>query len=276
MKNTIKKFGAILIAALSIFILVGCGSQASADKTKTVKIGITGSDDRILKAVGKKVAKDGIKIKVVQFSDYNQPNTALDQGEIDLNSFQTYIFQDDWNKTHHTNIVSIGETIIAPMRLYSKKISNLSELKKGDKIVVPNDATNEGRALTLLQSAGLITLKDVKLPTVKDIKDNKLKLKISEIEATQTARTLGDETAAVVNSGVASDAKLDANKAVYSEQITAKSKPYVNIISVNKKDQNNPTYKKIIEAYHSDDIAKLVDKYYKGHEKAAWNYKVLQ
>src|SRR5699024_8340321 len=139
-------------------------------KEKTVKIGITGSDDRVLKLVAKKVKKEGINLKVVEFSDYNQPNTALQQGEIDLNAFQTITFQNDWNKKHHTNIVSIGSTVIAPMALYSKKVTSLSEIKDGAKIAVPNDATNEGRALQLLESAGLIKLDSAKIPTLKDIK----------------------------------------------------------------------------------------------------------
>lgn len=275
-KSTIKKIFLLAITTLSLFVLAACGnSQASANKEKTVKIGITGSDDRVLKLVAKKVKKEGINLKVVEFSDYNQPNTALQQGEIDLNAFQTITFQNDWNKKHHTNIVSIGSTVIAPMALYSKKVTSLSEIKDGAKIAVPNDATNEGRALQLLESAGLIKLDSAKIPTLKDIKENKLNLKISPLDAAQTAKSLDDVTASVVNSGVASDAKLDPKKAVYREKITAKSKPYVNIISANSKDKNNATYKKIVKAYQSDDVAKEIKKEFGGYESPAWNYKVL-
>ncbi|WP_125764542.1 MetQ/NlpA family ABC transporter substrate-binding protein [Companilactobacillus hulinensis] len=278
MNKKIKGIFALLLTALSVFILAGCGNSASADKGKvtTVKIGITGSDNRIWKAVDKKLAKDNIKIKLVEFSDYSQPNAALDQGQVDLNAFQTVYFMDNWNKTHHTNIVGIGDTAIAPMALYSKKITKLSELKEGDEIAVPNDATNEGRALDLLQSAGLIKLNSDKLPTKKSIIENKRNLKISELDAAQTARSLNDVTASVVNSGVASDAKLNPKKAVYVEKVTKASKPYVNVISANKKDKDNKVYKKIVKAYQSKDIAALYKKYYGDSEKPAWNYKILQ
>lgn len=277
MKN--NKFKAILlliVATFSLFALVGCGSsQASSNKEKTVKIGITGSDDKVLKAVAKKVKKEGINIKIVEFSDYSQPNAALDQGEIDLNAFQTVIFQNDWNKKHKTNIVSIGSTVIAPMALYSKKIKKVSQIKEGDKIAVANDATNEARGLTLLESSGLIKLDNAKVPGLKDITENKLNLKITPLDAAQTAKSMDDVTASVVNSGVANDSKLDPKTAVYREKITAKSKPYVNIISANKKDKNNATYKKIVKAYQSKDIAKVIKDEFHGYEKPAWNYKVL-
>ncbi|AUI72732.1 metal ABC transporter substrate-binding protein [Companilactobacillus alimentarius DSM 20249] len=266
----------LIVATFSLFALVGCGSsQASSNKEKTVKIGITGSDDKVLKAVAKKVKKEGINIKIVEFSDYSQPNAALDQGEIDLNAFQTVIFQNDWNKKHKTNIVSIGSTVIAPMALYSKKIKKVSQIKEGDKIAVANDATNEARGLTLLESAGLIKLDNAKVPGLKDITENKLNLKITPLDAAQTAKSMDDVTASVVNSGVANDSKLDPKTAVYREKITAKSKPYVNIISANKKDKNNATYKKIVKAYQSKDIAKVIKDEFHGYEKPAWNYKVL-
>jgi len=142
-KNRIKGIFLVFITALSLFILAGCGSNQSS---KVVKVGITGSNDPALQKVAKMVKKEGIDIKVVEFSDYSQPNTALEQGEIDMNDFQTYTFQSDWNKKHKTDIVSIGSTVIAPMSLFSKKITNINQLKKGDKVALPNDVTNEGRA----------------------------------------------------------------------------------------------------------------------------------
>lgn len=273
MKNSVKKIFGFLLLSLSIVLLVGCGNSS---KEKVVKIGITGSDNRVWDAVAKKVEKDGIKIKLVEFSDYSQPNTALDQGEVDLNAFQTVYFMDNWNKTHHTKIVSIGSTDIAPMALYSKKVKKLSSLKDGGKIAIPNDPTNECRALNLLASAGLIKLKDATLHTVKDISSNPHHFKISELDAAQTARSLSEMDAAVVNSGVASDSKLDPKTAIYTEKVTAASKPYVNVISANEKDKDNADYKKIVKAYQSDDIAKLTKKLYGNFQIPAWNYKILQ
>lgn len=273
LKNRIKGILLIFITTLSLFILAGCGSN-QADKT--VKVGITGANDPALQKVAQIVKKEGINIKIVEFSDYSQPNTALAQGEINMNDFQTYTFQSDWNKKHKTDIVSIGETVIAPMSLFSKKITKLSQLKKGDKVAIPNDVTNEGRALQLLESAGLIKLDNAKIPSLRDITENKVGIKISSLDAGQTAKSLDDVTAACVNSGVASDAKLNPNNAVYREKITKKSKPYVNILSVNAKDKNDPTYKKIVKAYHTKEVAKVIDKEFHGYEKAAWTYKILQ
>ena len=267
----------LVVATFSLFLLAACGnSQASGNGEKTVKIGVTGSDHRTLDAVAKKVKKEGINIKIVEFSDYNQPNTALQQGEIDLNAFQTVTFQNDWNKKHHSNIVSIGSTVIAPMSLFSKKITKLSQLKKGDKVAIPNDVTNEGRALQLLESAGLIELDNSKIPNLRDIKKYNVGIKISSLDAGQTAKSLDDVTAACVNSGVASDAKLNPKDAIYREKITAKSKPYVNILSANAKDKDNPTFKKIVKAYHTKEVGDLITKKFHGYESPAWTYKILQ
>nr|WP_157051935.1 MetQ/NlpA family ABC transporter substrate-binding protein [Companilactobacillus kimchiensis] len=274
-KSRIKRIFLIFITTLSLFILVGCGNN-QASKETTVKVGITGSNDPALQKVTKMVKKEGINIKVVEFSDYSQPNTALAQGEIDMNDFQTYTFQSDWNKKHKTDIVSIGQTVIAPMSLFSKKITNIKQLKKGDKVAIPNDVTNEGRALQLLESAGLIKLNDAKIPSLRDITENKVGIKISSLDAGQTAKSLDDVTAACVNSGVASDAKLNPQNAIFRETITAKSKPYVNILSVNAKDKNNPTYRKIVKAYHTKEVADVIKKEFHGYEKAAWTYKILQ
>ncbi|MQS76743.1 MetQ/NlpA family ABC transporter substrate-binding protein [Companilactobacillus halodurans] len=278
LKNKIKGILLMFITALSLFVLAGCGGNQSSkqSKEKVVKVGICGSNDPELEKVAKNLKKKGIKIKIVQFSDYSQPNTALANGEIDMNDFQTYTFQSDWNKKHKTNIVSIGETVVAPMSLFSKKIKNIKQLKKGDKVAIPNDVTNEGRALQLLQSAGLIELNNRKIPSLRDITKNKVGIKISSLDAGQTAKSLDDVTAACVNSGVASDAKLNPQNAVYREKITAKSKPYVNIISVNAKDKNNPTYNEISKAYRTKEIAALIKTEFHGYEKAAWTYKVLQ
>src|SRR5699024_11033266 len=134
----------LVVATFSLLLLAACGkAQASSNNEKTVKMGVTGSDNRVLNAVAKKEKKEGINIKIVEFSDYNQPNTALQQGEIDLNAFQTVTFQNDWNKKHNSNIVSIGSTIIAPMALFSKKVTNVNEIKEEYKIAVPNDDNNE-------------------------------------------------------------------------------------------------------------------------------------
>lgn len=280
MKKSIKRTLITIALALPLFFLLSaCGGQSSASGTssssgaaKTVRLGIMGSDDRIWTAVGKVAKKKyNIDLKLTKFTDYNQPNQALSDGSIDLNAFQHQYFLDNWNKAHKSDIVSIGKTVLAPIRLYSNKITSVKAIKKGDEIAIPNDATNEGRALNVLVSLGLIKLNNAALPTTKDITSNKLNLKITALDAAQTARSLSDVTAAVVNDGVANDAGLNPHKALFVEKVDKKSKPYINIIAANKKDANNKTYKELVKCYQTEATKKLLQKYYKGADIAAWD-----
>ncbi|MEE6715489.1 MetQ/NlpA family ABC transporter substrate-binding protein [Schleiferilactobacillus harbinensis] len=282
MKKSIKRTLITIALALPLFfLLAACGSSksssassssASSASLKTVRLGIMGSDDRIWKAVGKVAKKKyNIDLKLTKFTDYNQPNAALSDGSIDLNAFQHQFFLDNWNKAHKSDIVSIGETILAPIRLYSQKIKSVKDFKKGDEIAIPNDATNEGRALNVLATIGLIKLDNKALPTTADIKENKLGLKITALDAAQTARALSDVTAAVVNDGVANDAKLDPNSALYVEKVNKKSEPYINIIAANKKDAKNKTYLDLVKAYQTEATKKLLKEIYKGADIPAWD-----
>lgn len=276
MKKLLKIVGFL---ALIVLVLTGCGKSSSAStnkaaKTTTVKIGITGSDDRIWRYVAKQVKKEGIIIKVVQFSDYNTPNQSLVDGDIDLNAFQTQLFLDNWNQQHHTDLVSIGKTVIAPMAIYSKKITKLSQLKKGATVSIPNDTTQGGRALELLKSAGLIDYKTKnQLPTVTDITKNKLGLKIKELDAAQLPKTLDDVDISVINSGVAWNAGLNPNKSVLLEKITKRSVRWMNTIAARKADRNKKVYKEIVKAYQTKAVKKLEQKYYGNSERTAWDIK---
>lgn len=266
-----KKLLVIATAFLAVLTLAACGSK-SATTTKTVKIGVVGTDDRIWNAIAKKAKKQNIKIKLVHFTDYNQPNAALKQGSIDLNAFQHYYFLDQWNKSNKGTIKAIGKTVIAPIRLYGGKgVTSIKGIKKGSQIVIPNDPTNEGRALTLLQTAGLITLKKAALPIPNDITKNKLNLKIVPVDASQTARQLSSVSAAVINDSTAQDAKLDSKDAIYVEPVNKASKQWINIIAANKKDVNNKTYQKIVKLYQTEATKKLLKKYYGNEEIPAWD-----
>jgi len=270
-----KKFSKVILlafTALFIFVLAGCSSQS---KEKTVKVGINPSDAAIWKVVKKEVKSEGINLKVVEFNDYNQPNTALVQGEVNINAYQHTFFLNSWNKAHHTDLVSIGRTVIQPMSLFSHKITKLSDLKNGAKIAIPNDASNEARALQLLEAHGLLKLDSgVTLPSTKNIKENKLNLKFTTLDAAQTARSLDSVDAAIVNGNVASDAKLDPKKAVVTEKINEKSKPWINIIVTNKKDKDNATYKKVVKAFQTKKVAKEIKKVYGASSIPAWDAKL--
>ncbi|KRN97716.1 ABC-type metal ion transport system, periplasmic component surface antigen [Levilactobacillus paucivorans] len=268
MKKSFKHFSWLLLLLVPLLIVSGCGKSSS---NKTIKVGIMGSDEKIWKPVQKKLKKEGVNIKLVTFTDYNQPNAALTNHEIALNSFQHTYFMDQWNKAHKSNIVSIGKTVRAPLRLYSKKVKSVADIKKGDQITIPNDSTNEGRALHLLQSAGLIKVNDSKaLPTPKDITQNKLNLKITPVDAAQTPRSLTDAAGAVINNEFAAEAKLPNSETIYKEKINKASIPYINIIATNKADKNNKTYKKIVKAYQTEATKKLLKKYYHGLTIPAW------
>lgn len=277
-----KKLGGYIVALVAVLVLVvGCGSgskestkESSSGKNTTVKLGVVGSDTDVWDDVQKRLKDEGIDLEYVKFTDYSQPNVALDNGDIDLNSFQHQIFLDNFNKEHGTDLVSIGNTVNAPLGIYSEKIKDVKELKDGDTISIPNDVTNGGRALLLLQTAGLIKVDPAKKqsPTVSDITENKLNLKIEELDAAQTPRSLQDVTAAIINSGVAVDAGYSPTKdAIFLEPVDETSKPYVNIIVARKEDENNETYAKIVEAYQTEETKKVIEETSKGASIPAWD-----
>ena len=271
MNSFIKKALAITALLAMTVVAAGCGSStdnaksdSASQEKKEVTLGVTpGVQADIAEQVKKEAAKQGITIKLMEFSDYVTPDVALSNKEIDMNSYQHKPYLDNLVNDKGLNITSIGTTIVAPMGLYSHKIKSLDEVKDGDTVAVPNDPTNGARGLLLLQKAGLIKIKDgVKYPTVTDITENPKNLKIQELEAAQIPRSLDDVTFAAVNTNYAMEAKMDPVKdAILRED---KDTPYANIIAVNKDDQDNPTYKKIVEIYQSDVIKQYIEEHYKG------------
>jgi len=272
-----KKFQKII----TIFLLVAiagtfnaCGAkQTGADEEKVIRLGVTGSESEVWSHIKGELAKEDIALEVVSFSDYTRPNVALSDGEIDVNSFQHYAFFNNFKEEHKLDLTAIGETVIAPIGLYSSKIENVSGLKEGDEITIPNDATNGGRALKLLQTAGLIKLNEAagNLPTLKDITENKLNLKITEVDAGTTARTLEDVAAAAINSGFAVDAGFTpAKDSIFLEPIDDNSKPYINIIAVRTEDKDNELYKRVVEIYQTDEVKAIVNRLYKGSQVTTW------
>ena len=152
-----KKITALLATAGVAALLTACGDDSSAGETTKVTLGISGSDTTIWDYVGDKAAKEGIELDIITFSDYVAPNLALAEGELDLNAFQTISYFDEFVEEHNVDIVPIGSTVIAPMGLYSDKYESIEELPEGAQIAMPNEATNMGRALLLLDESGLIT-----------------------------------------------------------------------------------------------------------------------
>jgi D-methionine transport system substrate-binding protein len=260
----------ISLASISILlftlILSGCSGDSasgSADK-EVVKVGVNGSGVPIWDYMKEKAAKEGIEIEIVEFADYVRPNQALADGDIDLNAFQTISYFDSFVKEHNLDLVPIGSTIIAPMGIYSEKHKSVEDLPEGSKVAVPQEATNLGRALLLLEEAGLIKLKEGfdQSQGLEAIKENPKNLEFTPVVAAQTPRVLPDVAASIINNGVAVEAGfVPVEDSIYIEG--AESKPFINIIAAQEKDKDNKTYKKIVELYQEDDVAEHIRETYK-------------
>ena len=206
-----KKIGKIALGLALLLGLSSCGnkeekntsnSNENAKEKQSIKIGVVGEYNDVLNEVIKRYEeKTGNDVELVVFTDYNQPNEALESGNIDLNAYQHKKFLEEFNKDHKTELVSIGNTMLAPLGIYSKKYKSLDEVKENDEIVIPNDASNGARALFLLQDAKLLKVKGEKGDpvTVEDIKENPKNLKTTEVDEAQTARNLESAALAIVN-----------------------------------------------------------------------------
>lgn len=261
-----KKILSFFIVA--ILVLSACGGNNG----KKVTIGVASNDTKAWEKVKELAKKDDIDLEIKHFSDYNVPNKALSDGDIDLNAFQHFAFLDQYKKAHKdTNIEALSTTVLAPLGIYSDKVKNIKDIKKGAQVAIPNDVSNQARALKLLESAGLIKLKkNFGLNgTTKDIESNPKDLKIKAVDAQQTARALSDVDISVINNGVATKAGKDAKKdPIYLEKASSDAvKPYINVVAVNSKDKDNKTYKKIIELYHSKEAQKALKEDTKDGEK---------
>lgn len=247
-------------AVLAAGLLVSCGKK---EKSNVIKVGATPEPHaEMLNLVKEDLTAAGYQLEVVEFTDYVTPNEALENKEIDANFFQHLPYMDSFNKEKGFHLVSAAGIHVEPIALYSKKVSNIADLKDGAVIAIPNDPTNEGRALLLLQSAGLITLNDNAglTATPIDIKENKKNFKFSEIEAASLPRVLPDVDAAVINGNYAIPAGLSATKdGLFVE---GSESPYVNIIAVKAGNENSDAIKALVKALKSDKVKAWVAERY--------------
>lgn len=272
-----RKLLNIIISGTLLLSLAGCQgakTENTEGKNKVVKVGVVGENTDQWKPVIKNLQEEGITLELVTFSDYSQPNQALADKEIDLNSFQHYAYLNQDIKDRNLDLSVIGETIIAPLGVYSNKLKSLDELKDGDSIAIPSDATNGGRALKVLESAGVIKVNEAAgyTPTLSDITQNPKNIKFVEVEAAQTPRLLADVAAALINGGHAVDAGFNPkNDSIYLEQVKeGTDNPYINIIVSRTEDKDNELYKKVVDAYRSEDVAKVIEEVYKGAYIPTW------
>ena len=271
-----------LLISLSIFIIlssfmailfISCSNENK--DSIIVKIGHVGESDRaIWKPIQEKLSKEGITVELVSFADYSMPNQALNDGDIDLNAFQHHAYFYNETNTKGYNLSIIGLTFISAMNIYSQKITNVNEVKNGDKIAIPNDPSNGGRALKVLEAAGLIKLKDksVANPIVKDIIDNPLNLEIIEVDAGSIYRLLPDVACAVINCNFALSFGLNPSQdAIFQDNPTNYSgNGYINIIVARTEDKDNEILKKIVNAYQSDEVKEIYANDFKGALIAVW------
>jgi len=256
-----------LIGALA---LVGCGQ----DEKDHIKVGVIVGAEQQVAEVAAKVAKDkyGLDVELVTFNDYVLPNEALSKGDIDANAFQHKPYLDQQIKDRGYKLVSAGNTFVYPIAGYSKKIKALSELQDGAQIAVPNDPTNLGRSLLLLQKQGLIKLKDGVglLPSILDVTENPKNLKIVELEAPQLPRSLDDAqiALAVINTTYASQINLTpAKDGIFVED---KDSPYVNMIVTREDNKDAENVKKFVQAYQSDEVDQAANKVFDGGAVKGW------
>ena len=259
-KPSVLLFGAILCASLSI----SCTKKESDQNSLTVAASPE-PHKALLELVVEDIAKENITLKVTEFTDYITPNEAVETGEQFANFFQHVPYMDSFNKEHGYHLVNVGTVHIEPLALYSKKYGNLSEFTNGDTIAIPNDPTNEARALLLLESAHIITLRDGAglAATPQDITENPNNLKFREIEAATLPRILEDVEGAVINGNYAIPAGLSAAKD--GLLVEGKDSPYANVIAVKQGNENDPRIKALMKALQSDKVRKyIMEKYPNG------------
>ena len=264
----LKKFIAPLLVGVLAFAIAGCGTNTnqSSQAPKEIKIGATaGPHAQVAEAVAKEAKKQGIDLKVVEFSDYVTPDKALADGDIQLNAYQHVPFMENFNKQNGSKLVAIGKTILMPMGLYSNSVHSAADVPEGAIVAIPNDPTNGGRGLALLAKAGLITLKDGVgfKATVADITSNPKNLQIQELEAAQLPRSLDDVAVAAIPMNYVQSAGLNVEKQGFF--LEPKDEPLaVMILAVRDQDKDNETYKKIADIYKSDAIKQFINDTFKG------------
>ncbi|ANP73163.1 MetQ/NlpA family ABC transporter substrate-binding protein [Cryobacterium arcticum] len=260
-KNTLRKsFLATLAVGASLTLLAGCaGSAGSATDDgdaadATVKIGVVGASDPYWADYTEAAAAEGITVEVVDFAEYNQPNPALTNGDIDINQFQHLVYLADYNVSSGEDLTPIGATAIYPLGLYSTKVTSIDDLKKGDTVAIPNDASNLARALLVLESADLVVLKDGGsiFTTLDDIDTEKSKVTVTALEASLTPTSLPDVAAAIINNDFVEKAGLKFEDALTKDDPSDESAlPYVNVFAVRAEDKDNKTYAKLVEIFQN-------------------------
>ena len=249
-----------LLTALAV--VAAFSSAAQAETLRVAASAVPHAE--ILNFVKPALAKEGVELDVKVFTDYVQPNVQVAEKRLDANFFQHQPYLDEFNKSRGTSLVSVAGVHLEPFGAYSSKIKDLKELPQGANVVIPNDATNGGRALLLLQKAGVITLKDPSniLSTPKDIAENPKGIKVRELEAATLPRVLTQVDLALINTNYALEAKLNPTEDALA--IEGSDSPYVNILVTREDNKDSPAVQKLVKALHSDEVKAFILEKYKG------------
>ena len=295
-----KSIALILTAAILVLALTACGAKTGTSESAsqpaaesqpaetasaepvTIKLGVVGSIYEDLWTPAQEALKsEGVNLEFVQFSDYVTPNNALANGEIDLNAFQHRIYLQSEIESYGYDLQIVGNTFIIPLNLYSQKISSVDELKDGDTVAIPDDLTNGGRALKVLEAAGLINLKDSAgfNPTVDDIESYNVNIKVEELKANVIPSALADVTAAVVNGNYALDFGLKTEEAIYKDTVLDVEE-YWNLIAARTSDLEDPdrvaVFEKVVKAFQSPETETVFNDTYGGYFiKVGWDQDLL-
>ena len=273
----------LFLTAVAAVTLAACGNQTSKQETaketkpaEHVKVAVVGSAaHEIWDFVADKAKKENIDLEIVEMNDYVLPNTALEEGSVQLNAFQHRAYLAQWNKDKGSDIKEIGTTFIVPLYYFSTKYKSLKDLPENAKVLVPKEVAIQGRALVAVETEGLITLKDGvgTKASLADITSNPRNLEIIEAESAQAPRLLQDVDAASINGSMAQDAGLKVEDYIFTDadHLDTIPKDRFNIIAANAKDADNPTYKKIVELFQADDVAKKMNEIGPGQYFPVWN-----
>lgn len=264
-------------SVLASVVLALVSTQAQAWDKTNVKVGVVGENNEFWQPIIDKLRKEGVNLDLVRFATYPLPNRALEDGEIDLNAFQTGAFLKTESKEHNYHLVAIGTTVIAPLSLYSDKIKSQKDIKAGDTVTLANAPISTGRGLRVLEDLGFIKIKNGAgyLPGPSDVVENKQNLKFFFVDAANTYNTLPDVTAGFINGGYAVDHGLNPRTdAIYTEKTEGweLENPFVNVIAAREAEKDDPLYQHIVELYHTKDVADIISNSYKGALIPAFKY----
>jgi D-methionine transport system substrate-binding protein len=258
-----RALAAVAATTLALSACAGSSSDEPAAGTSDdpIRIGVVSSGEKYWDTFKKAAQDEGIDVEIVNFSDYQLPNQGLTDGDLDLNQFQHLQFLAGYNVNSGSDLTPIGATAVYPLSLYSTKHKSVDEIPQGGEVAIPNDETNQARALLVLQEAGLLKLKDggSAFSTPNDILADQSKVTVTPVDAAQTAIALQDVDASIINNDFVGDAGLTAEDAIFADDPdSAAAEPYINVWVSRAEDKDNPTYAKLIDIFHTPEVEKGV------------------